>query len=333
MKKVVFKYLSQEDIMGLNISVNEIVDVVEKGLIAHSNKAIEMPPKPGIHTREGAFIHAMPAWVKEGDLCGLKWVSGYPENYKYDLPSIAGLQVLNDCETGMPLSVMDCRWLTAARTAAMTAITAKYCAKKDAKTLAVVGTGVQGTVNALMLHAVMPRLEKIYAQDISEATRQRFADYIGKKTGLKVVTNVETEEAIKDADFLLTATEHLKKPFIPFKWLKEGVCACGLEAARAFDKDVIENIDKFVADDWGQTVYWISHAPGAFATTPELYAEIGDIVSGKKAGRANDKERFLVINIGMAIDDVVLAALIYKKAVEKGIGQDLTLMESAQIFN
>lgn len=332
MKKVDFRYLSQEDIMGLDISINEIIDVVEKGLIAHSNKQIEMPPKPGIHTRDGAFIHAMPAWIKDQDICGLKWVSGYPENSKLDLPSIAGLMILNDCETGMPLSVMDCRWLTAARTAAMTAITAKYCAKKDSQSLAVIGAGVQGTINALMLHAVMPELKIVYAQDLNEETRVRFAKYINEKTGLEVITNVETEEAIRKSDFVLTATENLKKPFIPFEWLKEGVCACGLEAARAFNKDVIENIDKFVTDDWGQTSYWLKTAVGAFAATPDLYAEIGDIVSHKKASRVNDKERFLVINIGMAIDDVALAALIYKKAVEKEIGKDLTLMENDKMF-
>ena len=91
-------------------------------------KMVEMPPKPGIHTRPDAFIHAMPAYISNLNAAGMKWVSGYPENYKKNLPYIAGLLILNDIETGIPICVMDCTWITAMRTGAATALAAKYLA-------------------------------------------------------------------------------------------------------------------------------------------------------------------------------------------------------------
>ena len=75
-----------------------------------------MPPKPGIHTMPDAFIHAMPAYIPSMRSAGIKWVSGYPENFKRGLPYITGLLILNDVETGIPYAVMDCTWITAMRT-------------------------------------------------------------------------------------------------------------------------------------------------------------------------------------------------------------------------
>ena len=118
MEKVTFKYLSQEDVLKAELPYEKIIDTVERTMASKGRDKVECPPKPGVHTRNSTFLHAMPAFVMDQDICGMKWVSGYPENYKYGLPQIAGLIIYNSPETGMPLSVMDCRWITAVRTAA-----------------------------------------------------------------------------------------------------------------------------------------------------------------------------------------------------------------------
>lgn len=143
MEKVDFIYLSQEDILDLDVPMSKIIEIVEKGLKEYGHKRVENPPKPGIHSKPDAFIHAMPAYYEALNIGGLKWVSGYPSNRELGLPQIAGLMIVNDMDTGMPLAVMDCRWITAVRTAAVSAITAKYCAREDTSTLGVVGCGVQ----------------------------------------------------------------------------------------------------------------------------------------------------------------------------------------------
>ncbi|MEA4877573.1 MAG: ornithine cyclodeaminase family protein [Aminobacterium sp.] len=330
MKKVNFRYLSQEDVMGLGLDYKTIIDVVETALVAHGNKEIEMPPKPGVHTRPSCFIHAMPAWVKDQDICGLKWVSGYPENYKHDLPHIAGLQIMNDAKTGMPLCIMDCRWITAVRTAAVTAITAKYCARKDSKTLTVLGTGVQGRFNAIMIKEVLPGLEKIYAYDKFEESVEAYKRDISTFLNVEVEKAEDLESAIRDSDLVLTAG--VEVPTIRFDWLKEGFLGFGLEAARAWYGDVIEGIDKFITDDIGQTTYWYENMQGAFHAKPTIYGELGEVVTGRKKGRENDSERILAINIGMAIEDMVLGQKVYEEAEKKNIGVVLSLMEKARLF-
>ncbi len=331
MKKVGFTYLSQEDILNLDIPYKEIIDIVEGALAEHGRKKVEMPPKPGVHTRPMTFIHAMPAWLQEQDVCGIKWVSGYPENYKYDLPQIAGLLILNDPETGMPLSVMDCRWLTAVRTSAVTAVTAKYCAAKNASALTVIGAGVQGRFNAIMLKEVVPNLKVIYVSDIKEEARKKYAEDISTKLDIEVMPVSNIEEAIKNSDLVLTATQRLSQPIVPLSWLKPGVCCFGLEASRAWHGDAILGVDKFVTDDWEQTKYFASH--GAFPDgLPTLHGELGEIVTGQKPGRESNRERIMAINIGMAIEDIAVAAKVYEKAVEKGVGTELSLMEQEALF-
>ena len=123
-------YLSRADVEGLGLTMREVLDAVDGGFAAKGRGQTEMPPKPGIHTRPDCFIHAMPAYVQEPEVAGLKWVSGYPPNPAKGLPYITGLLVLNDPETGVPLAVMDCAWITAMRTGASAGISAKYLARR-----------------------------------------------------------------------------------------------------------------------------------------------------------------------------------------------------------
>lgn len=330
MQKITFRYLSQEDVMSIGLDYKTIIDVVETAIIAHGNKQIEMPPKPGVHTRPASFIHAMPAWLQDQDVCGLKWVSGYPENYRHDLPHIAGLQIMNDAETGMPLCVMDCRWITAVRTAAVSAITAKYCARKDARVLTILGAGVQGRFNAIMLKEVLPSLEKVLVFDKFEDAISSYIKEIPEVIDIAAEKVSSLEDAVSGSDVVLTAG--VEMPTIHFKWLKEGMLGMGLEAGRAWYGDVITGVDKIITDDIGQTTYWYENMKGAFHAKPELYGELGEIATKKKKGRESDSERILAINIGMAIEDMVLGQKIYEEAQKKNIGTILPLMEKTKLI-
>ena len=146
--------------------MEEIIEALDEAFKEKGLGNVEMPPKPGIHTQPDAFIHAMPAYIPSLGSAGIKWVSGYPENYKRNLPYITGLLILNDPETGVPLSVMDCIWITAMRTGAATAIAAKYMANMESTTVGILGCGVQGRTNLRALHIMMPKLKEVKAYDI-----------------------------------------------------------------------------------------------------------------------------------------------------------------------
>ena len=121
-------YLSRARRRGSRPVDADVLRAVDGGFAAKGRGQTEMPPKPGVHTRADCFIHAMPAYVREVEVAGLKWVSGYPPNAAKGLPYISGLLVLNDPETGIPIAVMDCAWITAMRTGASVGISAKYLA-------------------------------------------------------------------------------------------------------------------------------------------------------------------------------------------------------------
>ena len=325
MKKVEFIYLSQEEVLGLGVPLTTVIELVEKGLYEHGHGRVENPPKPGIHSKSDSFIHAMPAYYRGLGIGGLKWVSGYPTNRALGLPQIAGLMIVNSMETGMPLAVMDCRWITAARTAAVSAITAKYCAKEGTESLGVVGCGVQGRMNLVAFKEVMPSLEKVAVFDINPDAMKRFKADFEEQLGV----NIEITESVKDAvdgkDMILTATQRLPEPLIRNEWFKPGCLGFGLEASRAWHGDVILEADKFITDSWDQTVYY--HEYGAFPDgLPPLYTELGEIVAGLKPGRESPEERILAINIGLALEDVIVADHIYRMAKD-GDHKGLTLME------
>ena len=117
-------YLSREDVEATRLTMLEIIQALESMFLEKGHGRVEMPPKPGIHPRPDAFIHAMPAYIPSLAAAGLKWVSGYPGNQSKGLPYITGLLILNDPDTGVPLAVMDCTWITAQRTGAATAVAA-----------------------------------------------------------------------------------------------------------------------------------------------------------------------------------------------------------------
>ena len=331
MKKVMFRYLSQENIMKIKLPYEEIIKIVESAMLSKGKDMVECPPKPGVHTRSNTFLHAMPAFIKDQDICGMKWVCGYPENYRYDLPQIAGVLVYNSPETGMPLSIMDCRWITAVRTAAVSAVTAKYCKPKKAETLTIIGAGVQARVHAIMLKIVAPEIKKIYISDVKPTAEDKFIHDMTGKVDAEFIRVVDQKEAIKVADILLTATQRIEKPIIYKELLKPGMLGLALEASRAWDGKTILGVDKYITDDWELTKSY--KAQGAFPDgLPDKHSTLGKIIAGTEQGREREDDIILAINEGMAISDIAVAEILYRRAEEKGIGQLLTLMEKEEIL-
>lgn len=326
MKKIEFIYLSQEEILDMNLGMKEIIDLVEKGLKEHGRGKVENPPKPGIHSKSNSFIHAMPAYYKDLHIGGIKWVSGYPDNRGRGLPQILGLVILNDMDTGIPLCVMDCRWITAVRTAAVTAITAKYCAKKNSSTLGIIGAGVQGKHNLIALKEMMPAIKAVKVFDISKEAAERYQKELSKSLGVKISIRKDVASVAKGSDIIVTATQKLEKPLVRNEWFEKGCLGVGLEGSRAWYGDAILKADKFVTDDWEQTKFY--RTTGSFSDgLPSHYIEIGKIVCGEKAGRVTDEERILAINPGLALEDIIVANHIYQRAKGNNIYKKLTLME------
>jgi ornithine cyclodeaminase/alanine dehydrogenase len=255
---------------------------------------------------------------------GLKWVSGFPENPKQGLPYISGLIVLNDDKTGIPLSIMDCTWITAKRTGAATAVAAKYLARSDAKVLGILGCGVQGRSNLEALRAIFP-LERVMAYDIRREAAECYREEMGKKFGLEVLAVEEPARAVKGCDIVVTAGPILKVPHATIKpgWLESGAFGSLVDYDSYWHRDALREADKFCTDDVPQLEYYRSI--GYFRNIPPVYADLGELVTGRKLGRQSAKERTITCNLGLALEDMATAPLVYRLAVKKGIGTWLPL--------
>jgi ornithine cyclodeaminase/alanine dehydrogenase len=284
-----------------------------------------MPPKPGIHPGGGDnFIHAMPAYIPALKSAGLKWVSGFIENHKRGLPYITGLLILNDVETGLPLAVMDCVWITGMRTGAATALSARYLARPESSVVGILGCGVQGRTNLEALKVLFP-VKKVMAYDTDPEIARRYAKEMESRFGVEVVTVQKPVEGVSGCDIIVTAGPILKKPHQTIQpgWMGEGAFASLVDFDSYWHPDAMKQASKFCTDDTEQLFHY--KQVGYFQDIPPLHADLGELVTGKKAGRQKADERTMTANLGLAIDDMAVAPLIYRRALDMGLGKKLPL--------
>lgn len=315
------RYLSRSDVASLAISMAEVIEVVEEGFRLKGMGQTQMPPKTAIHARPGeTFLHAMPAYVGGMDAAAIKWVGGNEDNPKRGLPNISGVIVLNDAETQVPVCIMDAGWVTMMRTGAANAVAMKYLGPECAETVAVIGCGVQGRSNALAMHTHYPEIKQLRCYDVSAEALGTFAKEVGRSCEFEVVPVSGPREAVEGVDVVVTAGPSPKQPtpYLREEWLKAGAMAAPVDYMGAWEGELAAKVDKLITDDHGQMEYY--RAKGYFADVPKPYADLGEIVAGTKPGRESADERTMSILMGIAIDDVVTAHLIYERACAEQVG-------------
>ncbi|HJN07570.1 MAG TPA: ornithine cyclodeaminase family protein [Pirellulaceae bacterium] len=315
-------YLSRNDVELVGLSMTDIIDALEQMFRDKGQGRVEMPPKPGIHTRPDAFIHAMPAYIPSLEAAGMKWISGYPDNQKRNLPYITGLLILNDPDTGIPTAVMDATWITAQRTGAATAVAAKLLARPESETVGIVACGVQGRSNLEALACAF-RIKRVKAYDIIQDQAERFAQDMAGVVQADIEVVKRPQEAVMGCDLVVSSGPILKNPTpaIEADWLEEGAFASPVDFDSYWQGDALKQVDKLATDDVRQMGYY--RREGYFHETPQAYADLGEIIVGKQPGREREEERTMCINLGIALDDMATAIRIYQQAIDQGIGTAL----------
>ncbi len=318
-------YLSRTDVEAVGLTMAEIIESIEVTFRAKGEGRTEMPPKPGIHPGGGDnFIHAMPAYIPDLKSAGIKWVSGFPENPQKNLPYITGLLILNNVETGLPLAVMDCVWITAMRTGAATAVSARYLARPESSVLGVLGCGVQGRSNVEALKVIFP-LTTVKAYDVNADSVKQYTKDIGSLLDLEVIPAATPQEAVSGCDMVVTAGPILKKPHATIQagWLDKGAFASLVDYDSYWHPAAMAEAVKFCTDDTPQLQLY--QQMGYFKKIPDIYADLGELASSQKPGRQTPEERTMTANLGLALDDMAVAPLLYQRAVDRGIGTWLPL--------
>ena len=319
-------YLNQKDVREAGLGMPAIIEAVEQALAELGNGKVEMPPKPGIHPVSNEnFIHAMPAYIPALNSAGMKWVSGYPGNAQKGLPYINGLLILNDTETGLPLSIMDCVWITAMRTGAASALSARHLARPDSEKIGILACGVQGHTNLEAMNVLFP-LKKVYCFDPCAPQADKLADYARNSLGLEAEIVSDPRDAVAGMDIIVTAGPILKTPHETIKadWMDPGAFASLVDFDCYWARAALAQADIWTTDYHAQYEYYRDVA-GYFQNCPPLHGDLGELVTGKVEGRQNSEQRTFAANLGLAVEDMAVAPRLYELARERGVGVELEL--------
>ncbi|HEX9914486.1 MAG TPA: ornithine cyclodeaminase family protein [Candidatus Bathyarchaeia archaeon] len=311
-------FVSDGDIVKL-LAMEETIDTVEQAFKEYAKGNVMMPPRSTIMVpRYNGSISFMPSYLTGLDAQATKIISIYPDNKAKGLPTTAAWLVVNDPKTGMVKAFMDATYLTAMRTGAITGVAAKYLAPEDASTVAIFGAGVQGRTQTWAACTVRD-IEKVCVFDVYPEARLRFAEEMTKRLGVDVVPASSGEEACRDADIVLTATTS-SKPVISRKWLKDRVHVSAIGAFypdwRELDTATVAE-SKLVIDDREGIMLeagdiLIPIKEGAI-TESHIYAELKELVSGRKKGRTPKDGITVFKSVGIAIQDSSVANLVLRK--------------------
>ncbi len=312
--------LTQDDVTDL-ITMDECIKAVEDAFREYAEGRAEMPPKVYLDLGSGD-LRAMPASLL--GYAGVKWVNSHPENRKVGLPTVMALLILNDPSTGFPLAVMDATHITNMRTGAAGGVAAKYLARKDSRVVGFVGCGTQALFQLDALSRLFD-IELVKFCDLSKEAEKKFERYC-KDSGLEC-----TARDIRDVckcDILVTTTPS-RDPVVKGEWIEDGVHinAIGADAAgkQELDFEILKRA-KIVVDDLEQAVHGgeINKAVAmGLMSANDVYATLGEIVSGRKPGREGDEEITIFDSTGLAIQDISVSKIVYEKAVEFGKGRTL----------
>lgn len=294
------KIITFEDIKKLNISVQDYYNWTVE-MLKNKSKAI-LPPKISMKPYDGVFCNVMPSFIpnESSDYEGVKVVTRYPER----IPSLDSKLLLFDAKSGEFLALMDADWITAMRTGAVAAHSIMLLAKKNYKTIGMIGLGnVTRSVLYTLLELNKDReyIIKLYKfQNDEKLFYERFKNY--KNVTWKFVDTYE--EAIKGSDVVVSCVTVAPKDFCSDDCYDEGVLVVPVHTLGFTNCDLF--FDKVFGDDVGHVCHF------KYFDKFKYFAEVSDVINGNKPGRENDKERILAYNIGISLHDINFAAHIYE---------------------
>jgi alanine dehydrogenase len=316
--------LSQRDIAAL-LSIEECTEAVEHVFRLHGEGRTQAPGILGVHAPDGGFHIKAGVLRLKRSYFAAKINANFSENPKrLGLPTIQGVIVLSDADNGYPLAVMDSAEITAQRTAAATAVAAKYLARPESKTLTICGCGIQGRVSLRALKPLFP-LEQVFAYDVDATRAERFAKDLSTELAIAINAVNELEAATLQSDICVTCTPS-RRFYLRREYIAPGtfVAAVGAdnEDKQELDPTLLAEV-KVVADLVEQcaTIGELHHAlDQKVMTKDQVHAELGEIVAANKPGRTSSDEVIVFDSTGMALQDVVASALVYEKAKHQGAG-------------
>ncbi len=325
-------YLTQDDVKQV-LDMKTTIEVVEYGFKEMGLGRVEMPTRIYLHfEKHNGVLISMPAYIENLNAAGVKVVTVHPNNpAKHGFPSVMAKIILNDPANGQPLAIMDGTYITMLRTGAAGACGIKYLARKDSKTAAIIGLGVQGRSQLLGM-LMIRNIKTVKAYDAVPEVRKNYVNLMSKETGIDIQAVDSVEEAVKEADIVVTCTPS-KSPILKGDLIAEGMHISAIGTDTKDKRELDTSVLTKVAESGKLVVDYVSQAliVGDFATPlqagklkkEDIHAELGEVIVGKKSGRSSNKEITLFKATGLAMEDIVTAHKVYELAKKKGVGKEI----------
>jgi alanine dehydrogenase len=322
-------YLSNEDVKTV-LDLSRAIEITEQALRDHSEGRViwSTPEDLAIKPEQGWQSWVTGCALASEPVAGFRIRSikaaGGSRDASRPPRGPRRILILSDREGGEIRAIMDEDWCHAVRTAAAAAVAMRVLARKDSSIMAMLGAGDTARA-AVPVMAKVFALKEIRVTSRTPASRESYAKEISKEYGLNVRAVESTEAALDGVDLVVSATT-TSTPFVKDRWLAKGITVYSIGKNQEMESEVYKHADKFVVDSW-------LHCKNKsdmqqllkenFLSEKDLYAELPELLSGKKPGRESDKERIFVRAIGLVNQDIAMANAIYQSALEKGIGTRL----------
>jgi N-[(2S)-2-amino-2-carboxyethyl]-L-glutamate dehydrogenase len=331
-----FTYLSQEDLLESGcLDFRMAMGAAESALLANRDGDVMFPEKiVQIFNQETQErINCLPATLLPEKVCGMKWVSVFPPNVpRFGLQNLTALFILSEIEKGFPIAVLEGTLASNIRVGAMGALAAKHFAPRDARVIGFIGSGEQAKMHLLAMKTVCPTLTECR---VSARTAEEERQFVRELAPLVpdmelVAADTDGARAMQGADILVTATS-AQAPLLKAGWMKPGSFYShvgGWEDEYA----VARQCQKIICDDWETVKHRTQtlsrmYKDGELLDT-DIHGNLDEVVAGEKPGRETDDERVYFNAVGLAFVDVAIALAMYRRAVDAGKGQELTMQET-----
>jgi alanine dehydrogenase len=325
-----FRLLTEDHVKSL-LTMGDLITAMESAVARFSAREVLQPVRSVLSVGPThAFFGLMPAYMEQPPSLGAKLVTVFNANHDKGLPSHLATIVLLDPETGSLAALMDGRYITEARTAAVSAVSARYLARPDASTLAIIGTGVQARSH-LEAYAEVRTLTDVRVWSPHSKSRERFVGEMSGHVAARLHASDSAEAAVKGADLVVLATS-ATSPVVHDAWIAPGTHVVSVGACRPDQREMAPElvararlfVDSRAAAlvESGDVVMGIEEKR---FDERHVAGELGDLVLGRVQGRMAGDDVTIFKSLGMAVEDVVAADLVLRRAVETGAGTELTL--------
>ena len=329
-------FLAQEDLLRAGcLDMGMAMEAAEQAMLAYQKGDIMFPEKiVQIFNRDTqARINCLPATLLPEKICGVKWVSVFPENPEvHGIQNLSAVMILSEIEHGFPLALLEGTLCSNMRVGTMGGIAAKYLARPDSQSIAFIGAGEQAKMHLVALKKAVPALAECrvaakYAHEEQQFVREMAPLFPDLRF---VATETDLQRAAEGADILVTATS-AQAPLLQAAWMKPGAFYSHVGGWED-EYEVARQCQKIVVDDWETVKHRTQtlsrmYKDGALADD-DIHADLVDIVAGTKSGRERADERTYFNAVGLAYVDVAIAYAMYRRAAEAGVGTRLAIQDN-----